>query len=169
MFCLAFLPACIGGEGAPSTTTPTPVVESVSHAPKTSLTAFEGCVVTVYWAVESQTDDSPLICADGTKADPSKRICAVSRDMLDRWGGEVHYGDTVSLSGCGKYDGDWEVHDTMNRRFGRTAPTFDRGVKGVVEPHALSPRKVDGNYHIDLLVPHGELAKFENITVMLQK
>jgi hypothetical protein len=133
-----------------------------------TLTVFEGCVVTVYWAVESQTDDSPRICADGTFADPSKRIMAVSRDMLQRWGGEICYGDTVSLSGCGDYDGVWEVHDTMNRRFGRTAPAYDKGVKGVVKPHALPLQKVDGNYHIDLLVPEGVMAKFTNAKLNLK-
>jgi hypothetical protein len=143
--------------------------DDVAHeavASETPIT-FNGCTATVYWAVESQTDDTPFICADGTTADPSKRICAVSRDMLNRWGGAISYGDTVLVSGCGKYNGAWEVHDTMNRRFGRTAPTFDKGVKGVVEPHALSPRTVDGNYHIDFLVPQGEMAKFTNITITL--
>jgi len=77
--------------------------------------------VTVYHAVEGQTDDSPDVLADGTRIDVTKageyRYCALSRDLLERWDGPYAYGDTVWLEGAGKFSGPWIVKDTMNRRF----------------------------------------------------
>lgn len=119
---------------------------------------------TVYNMEASQCDSTPDICADGTKASYDKRILAVSRDQLQRWGGQVKYGDAVRVSGAGKHDGIWHVHDTMNRRYGATAPTFDNGVAGIVKPHALKPAKVDGVAHIDFLVPD-RLGKWEGVKV----
>jgi 3D (Asp-Asp-Asp) domain-containing protein len=78
-------------------------------------------VGTVYNAVPSQTDSSPMVTADGTDLaglDLSKvRYCALSRDLLARWGGPLHYGQVVHVEGAGDLDGGWEVHDTMNKRF----------------------------------------------------
>ena len=127
---------------------------------------FNPAVVTVYHPVMSQTDSTPLETADGTWIDLDAlargelRYCAVSRDLLARWGGPLEYGDTITVRGCGDFDGEWVIHDTMNRRYGKTAPRFDRGVAGVVEPHSITPIEVDGRYHIDLLVTEGVLAKF---------
>lgn len=106
---------------------------------------------TVYNMEASQCDSTPDICADGTRASYDKRIIAVSRDQLERWGGQVSYGDKLRVTGAGKHDGIWYVHDTMNKRYGATAPTFDAGVAGVVDPHSLKPVKVDGVAHIDFL------------------
>tara|TARA_R110000803_G_scaffold51337_1_gene106198 strand:- start:10629 stop:11177 length:549 start_codon:yes stop_codon:yes gene_type:complete len=129
--------------------------ETVS-APQTALkTAPAGytftAVATVYNMEASQCDSTPGICADGTRASYSKRIVAVSRDQLERWGGAVSYGDKLRVTGAGKHDGIWNVHDTMNKRYGATAPAFDAGVAGVVKPHALEPVDVDGVAHIDFL------------------
>ena len=108
-------------------------------------------IATVYNMEASQCDSTPDICADGTRASYDKRIVAVSRDQLERWGGQVSYGDKLRVTGAGKHDGIWYVHDTMNKRYGATAPTFDAGVAGVVKPHALNPVDVDGVAHIDFL------------------
>ena len=118
---------------------------------------------TVYNAEASQCDSTPDITADGTKAEYGKRIVAVSRDQLERWGGQVAYGDKLRITGAGKHDGIWYVHDTMNKRYGATAPTFDKGVAGVVKPHALKPVAVDGVAHIDFLVPD-KLGKWHGVT-----
>ncbi len=106
---------------------------------------------TVYNMEASQCDSTPDICADGTRASYDKRILAVSRDQLERWGGQIKYGDKLRITGAGKHDGVWYVHDTMNKRYGATAPTFDAGVAGVVKPHSLTPASVDGVAHIDFL------------------
>ena len=106
---------------------------------------------TVYNMEASQCDSTPDICADGTRASYDKRIMAVSREQLERWGGQVSYGDKLRVTGAGKHDGIWYVHDTMNKRYGATAPTFDSGVPGVVDPHSIKPVKVDGVAHIDFL------------------
>ena len=80
-------------------------------------------ITTIYHAVEGQTDSTPHILADGTTIDISKagsyRYCALSRDLLKRWGGPFNYGDTIVLLNAGKFSGKWEVRDTMNSRFTR--------------------------------------------------
>lgn len=78
-------------------------------------------VTTIYHAVESQTDATPHILADGTRIDTLKagsyRYCALSRDMLKRWGGPFDYGDEIVLLNAGEFSGKWVIHDTMNQRF----------------------------------------------------
>lgn len=123
---------------------------------------------TVYNMEESQCDSTPDICADGTKASYDKRIVAVSREQLERWGGKVKYGDKVMVTGTGTHDGVWRVHDTMNKRYGAWSPTHDRGVYGVVKAHDLKPVKVDGVTHIDFLVRE-RLGKWENVRVEVMK
>jgi 3D (Asp-Asp-Asp) domain-containing protein len=77
--------------------------------------------VTIYNAVSAQCDDTPNILADGTMIDVSRageyRYCALSRDLLARWGGRYQYGDTISINGAGNFSGKWVVKDTMNKRF----------------------------------------------------
>jgi 3D (Asp-Asp-Asp) domain-containing protein len=75
----------------------------------------------VYFPVESQTDDTPLITADGShikKKKPSKhRWVAVSRNLLSRWGGPINYGDTLQVKGISeKLDGHYVVRDTMKKQ-----------------------------------------------------
>jgi 3D (Asp-Asp-Asp) domain-containing protein len=75
----------------------------------------------VYFPVENQTDDSPLITADNSKINHRKpknhRWIAVSRNLLRRWGGTIDFGDTLKVKGISKYmDGHYVVRDTMNKR-----------------------------------------------------
>ena len=77
---------------------------------------------TIYHAVRGQTDRTPHITADGTRIDTRNagkyRYVALSRNLLARWGGPFEYGDYIIVEGCnGKYDGIWQVKDTMNERF----------------------------------------------------
>ena len=77
---------------------------------------------TMYHAVKGQTDKTPHITADGTRLDTKNagkyRYVALSRNLLKRWGGFFDYGDYIIVEGCnGKYDGIWQVKDTMNKRF----------------------------------------------------
>ena len=78
-------------------------------------------VVTIYHPDPKQTDDTPNILADGTKIDIHKagryRYCALSRDLLERWGGNYAYGDTLILDGAGHFSGKWVVKDTMHPRW----------------------------------------------------
>ena len=81
-------------------------------------------VLTVYNPVAGQCDSSPLVTASNQRINPTQlqsgaiRWMALSRDLLKRWGGKIHYGDTLNLSaGDPAIDGLWVVHDTMNRRF----------------------------------------------------
>ena len=135
---------------------------------------LQGVVATVYHAVPGQTDDTPFQTADGTRIDPARvesgeqRFIAVSRDLLTRWGGPIAYGDKVRVRGAGRFDGDWIVRDTMNRRYGKESPVYDDGVRGIVEPHALPAHSVDGFHHIDFLVPvSAQLGKWHGVEVFL--
>lgn len=79
-------------------------------------------VATMYHPVENQTDKDPHITADGTRIHrlyASKyRFLAVSRNLLKRNGGHLNYGDYVVIENTnGKYNGIWQVKDTMNARF----------------------------------------------------
>ena len=72
-------------------------------------------VVTVYHATAAQTDDTPLVTADGTRVTSDSRICALSRELLERWGGPVRYGDAVWVEVPDReLAGLWFVHDTMS-------------------------------------------------------
>jgi 3D (Asp-Asp-Asp) domain-containing protein len=73
--------------------------------------------VTMYHPVPNQTDATPYITASGFRLDkknPKKdRIIAISRDLKQK----LDFGDTVILQGIGKWDGEYVVHDVMNKRF----------------------------------------------------
>lgn len=55
--------------------------------------------VTSYRSVPNQTDDTPFHTATGERV--SVRGCAVSRDLLKRWGGPLDYGDLLYIDGVG--------------------------------------------------------------------
>ena len=77
--------------------------------------------VTTYNPTKYQTDSTPNELADGTKIKPwlatKYRYVALSRDLLSRWGGPFDYGDYVVIEGTGKYDGVYQVKDTMNPKW----------------------------------------------------
>ena len=79
--------------------------------------------VTTYNPTEEQTDSTPNQTADGTIIKPWKateyRYVALSRDLLSRWGGPFEYGDYVVIEGTedGKWDGIYQVRDTMNAKW----------------------------------------------------
>lgn len=55
--------------------------------------------LTSYRSVPEQTDDTPFHTSVGEKV--SVRGCAVSRDLLKRWGGPLNYGDLIYIEGIG--------------------------------------------------------------------
>ena len=91
---------------------------------ESSITVFD-VTATMYTPTRNQTDSTPHITADGTRLDTNNagkyRFVAVSRDLLVRWGGEFDYGDYIIVEGCnGKYDGVWQIKDTMHPRITNT-------------------------------------------------
>lgn len=80
--------------------------------------------LTIYNPERRQCDSTPLITASNSKIDVEElrnenvRWMALSRDLLKRWKGKFHYGDTVLItSGDPAIDGLWVIKDTMNKRF----------------------------------------------------
>ena len=78
---------------------------------------------TMYSPTLAQCDATPNITADGTKIDPKHasnyRYVALSRDLLERWGGPFEYGEYIAVEGTrqGQHDGVWQVRDTMNPKW----------------------------------------------------
>ena len=78
---------------------------------------------TMYSPTRAQCDATPNITADGTKINPkhasSYRYVALSRDLLERWGGPFEYGEYIAVEGTrrGQHDGVWQVRDTMNPKW----------------------------------------------------
>lgn len=92
------------------------------------LAAFGGPEITVtgtkYQPVAEQCDSNPLGTADGSVIDTvllkagKIRWCALSRDLLSRWGGPFSYGDTIVVTNGNEHvNGRWVIHDTMNKRY----------------------------------------------------
>ena len=77
--------------------------------------------VTTYNPTKEQCDNTPNITADGTRIKPWKatkyRYVALSRDLLDRWGGPFEYGDYIVIEGTDGWDGIYQVRDTMNPKW----------------------------------------------------
>lgn len=77
--------------------------------------------VTTYNPTKEQCDSTPNITADGTKIKPWRatdyRYVALSRDLIARWGGPFEYGDYIVIEGTGKWDGIYQVRDTMNPKW----------------------------------------------------
>ena len=77
--------------------------------------------VTTYNPTLEQCDTTPNITADGTRIKPwiatDYRFVALSRDLISRWGGPFEYGDYIVIEGTGKWDGIYQVRDTMNPKW----------------------------------------------------
>jgi 3D (Asp-Asp-Asp) domain-containing protein len=71
--------------------------------------------LTTYKASESETDSTPNITASGFKiTNPNKhKIIAVSRDLKKKY----KFGQKIRITGAGKYNGTYRVHDVMNKRY----------------------------------------------------
>jgi 3D (Asp-Asp-Asp) domain-containing protein len=77
--------------------------------------------VTTYNPTRQQCDSTPNITADGTRINPKRatqyRYVALSRDLISRWGGPFDYGDYIVIEGTDKWDGVYQVRDTMNPKW----------------------------------------------------
>jgi len=77
--------------------------------------------VTVYQPVKSQTNSRYWETADQStinlKNPKSLHWIAVSRNLHERWGGPLKFGDYVWITGIGMHSGLYKVHDVMNKRF----------------------------------------------------
>lgn len=98
----------------------TAVKENIIIPDSIELTGITG---TYYNPVAAQCDESPLVTADGSKIDVEKleqrkiRWVALSRNLLQRWGGPFNHGDTIDVYHSNTaVSGKWVVHDVMNKR-----------------------------------------------------
>ncbi|KAA9333240.1 hypothetical protein F0P96_09690 [Hymenobacter busanensis] len=98
---------------------PTPTTVAYQRPPR-KLPTYR-VTATVYMAEPGQTDAEPFVTADNSRISPHQtsksRWAAISRDLLQRWGGPFKFGDSVRVTGISpKLDGVYVIHDTMNRR-----------------------------------------------------
>lgn len=81
--------------------------------------ACENVVATVYNAVPGQCDDTPSTTASMFNLDLddvySHRIIAMERTFMKDLG--LKYGDVVKIEGTKKWDGVWQIQDTMNKKY----------------------------------------------------
>ena len=79
----------------------------------------ENVEATVYNAVPEQCDDNPIYTASMFRLDTtnvySHRIIAMERNFMSELG--LKYGDIVKVEGTGKWDGIWQIQDTMNKKY----------------------------------------------------
>jgi hypothetical protein len=80
--------------------------------------------LTVYNPSKRQCDATPLITASNARINTQKlynqeiRWMALSRNLLKRWEGKFHYGDTVRINaGDPAIDGIWVIQDNLNKRY----------------------------------------------------
>ena len=90
---------------------------------------------TTYNATVGQCDSDPFTTADGSRIDLAKlksqslKWCALSRDLLSRWGGLINYGDTIDVYSISspQINGKWCVRDCMNKRYTKSVDfLFDK-------------------------------------------
>jgi 3D (Asp-Asp-Asp) domain-containing protein len=102
--------------------------------------------LTTYKALSAETDSTPLITASGFKIKPNRarqhRIIAVSHDLKKRF----KWGDKVRIKGAGKYNGEYRVHDLMNKRYKKRIDVLigggDKQTK--IRNVKISPIKLEG-------------------------
>lgn len=79
----------------------------------------ENVEATVYNAVPEQCDDNPIYTASMFKLDTtnvySHKIIAMERTFMKELG--LSYGDVVKIEGTVKWDGIWQIQDTMNKKY----------------------------------------------------
>ena len=99
------------------------IISKLSKQPKVIIKTDTGINVTAtcYHANKKECDGSPNYTADGSHIDTTSidelRWLAISRD-LENLGFKM--GGKVLIKGISKdFDGVWEIHDRMNRRFDR--------------------------------------------------
>lgn len=102
---------------------------------------------TVYNAVPSQCNNDCLHTASMFRLDLNDvaphKIIAMERTFMKELG--VQYGDVVKIEGTGKYDGVYQIQDTMNKRFA-------------------------GQHKIDILVPKNiKYGKWNNVKLYILK
>lgn len=79
----------------------------------------DDALATVYNAVPAQCNKDVVHTASMFKLDLadvlSQRVIAMERTYMKELG--LKYGDVVYVEGTGKWDGPWQIQDTMNKRF----------------------------------------------------
>ena len=85
--------------------------------------------MTVYHAVSSQTDDTPLITANGSIIDTVNvpRWVAVSKDLED----DFPLGSYIIIDCNCKHNGIWQINDRMNARWNKRIDILLHPSKGV--------------------------------------
>lgn len=95
------------------------LTDSIKEEAQEWILISDDTMATVYNAVPSQCNDDVAHTASMYElnlADVlSDRVVAMERTMMKEYG--IKYGDIIKIEGAGRWDGVWQVQDTMNKRF----------------------------------------------------
>ena len=99
--------------------TTTPPIEILENVENEWVLVADNVIATVYNAVPEQCDDDPIYTASMFRLNLddvySHRIIAMESSFMKTLG--LKYGDVVKVEGTGRWDGVWQIQDTMNPRF----------------------------------------------------
>lgn len=92
---------------------------------------------TTYQATIEQCDSTPFSTASGAKINPDyyQKWCAISRDLHERFGGPLAFGDTLYVHSeeYPNFNGRWVVQDMM-------APSYRKSIDFLLEEHKNHPK-----------------------------
>lgn len=119
---------------------------------------------TVYNAVPEQCDNDPVYTASMFRLNLddvySHKIIAMEKTFMDSLG--LSYGDVVKVEGTGRWDGVWQIQDTMNKKYaGRkkidflVPDTVRHGKWNTVKIYALSD-KSNTSIHKNNMAPQAK-------------
>lgn len=109
------------------------------------LTAQSKSVTITVYNKGRQTADGTIIPWQKVKNNVV-RWCAISPNLHKKYGGPYGFGDTITISGAGKFDGEWIIHDLTSKRHRNwidllVPPTINHGRwKGTITRHKKSKK-----------------------------
>ena len=118
-------------------------------------------LLTVYNPTAGQCDRTPMVTASNSKIDKLKlynqeiRWMALSRNLLKRWKGKFHYGDTVIVySGDPTIDGFWIIKDSMNKRYKNHGDLlFDSNIRSLGKWRKVEISRVKSITRLEDVIP----------------
>lgn len=114
-----------------------PAGKSTSSQGKIKYTTIYLERATTYQATIAQCDSTPFSTASGAKINPDyyQKWCAISRDLHERWGGPLSFGDTLMVHSCEhpNFNGKWVVQDLMG-------PGYEKSIDFLLEQSKNHPK-----------------------------
>jgi len=115
---------------------------TIINIPSFKIQECDTTIVSVYWAVSDQTDNTPTITASGFEikdVNNPPRIAAVPRNMI---GTRYNFGDSIFIDSKEQYfKGWWRIEDVMNDRY-----SYCNRIDLLVKPNYINLLKLKDVY-----------------------